>query len=683
MDCPPRPISALIPIAFVSLVTACVGSPAPVTEDMVVEASVDQLQAWMASGRLTSRALTEIYLSRIDRYDRHGPRINSLLEVNPRALTIADSLDRERRGGRGRGPLFGIPVVVKDAMATADLMRTSNGAYWLMDATPTTDATVVAKLREAGALILAKSNMDEMACCNGIHSGRGGGVRNPYDPDRFASGSSSGSAASVAANLAVLSLGGDTRSSIRFPASVTSLVGLKPTMGLISRAGVIPGDIHLDVVGPLARTVTDVTIVTGVLAGPDDRDPYTRAAADSALTDYRPFLIENALQGVRLGIAREGFFGLNPAIDSVMEVALSELQRAGAVLVDSIVIEAIPFAGGRDEDARVLDNASALALDQYLRALTPDSPVRSFAQLRAELLLGQYPTGLDRSGLRFAAGVDVDVDSLPRYSLDSPEVRNAFQQFLQEQRDLVMTQMDGHDLAAIVFPTTSTLTGLILPSARVPDTPSRSRGRPEIANYAGLPELTVPAGYTSSGFPVGMSLLGPAFSEGTLLGLGYAFEQATHHRRPPDLSRVPSPVDPWIPAVPANDAFADRTALTGTSGSMGGNLLLASVEVDEPRTSARGIDRTVWFSFTPDRSGELILDDVGSAPARLDLVVYDGGARLDRLGRAARARRDRDLNAMKVSLAVRAGATYPIVVGAETSSMAGGTFVLNWRLEAR
>ena len=458
-------LTALGISALSTIVMACGDSDVPLSETQVVEATIDMLGDLMSSGELTSRRLTEIYLARIERYDRRGPRLNSLLEVNPGALAIADSLDRERRENGPRSPLHGIPVILKDAMATADQMRTSNGSYLLMDAVVTQDATVAHKLRESGALILAKANMDEMACCNGVFSGRGGGVRNPYDLDRFASGSSSGSAASVAANLAVVSLGGDTRSSIRFPASVTSLVGLKPTTGLISRAGVIPGDVHLDVVGPMARTVTDVAIVTGILAGFDQRDPYTLAGADHALDDYRPFLQRDALVGVRIGIARQGFFGFSPAIDSVTEDALRVLEREGAILVDSVTIEAIPYAGGREDDANVLRASASWALDQYLKSLSSDSPIRSLNQLRAAAWLGRYPTNFAPGfARRFAA--DTANWNPADYPLDRPEVTEAFERFISEQRDQVMAVLQAEELSAIVFPTTSRLTGLLIPAVQ-------------------------------------------------------------------------------------------------------------------------------------------------------------------------------------------------------------------------
>jgi amidase len=665
-----------------TLAAAAQQAPATVTESTVVEATVDQLQAWMKSGRLTSRRLTEIYLSRIDRYDRHGPRINSLLEVNPQALQIADSLDRERHTKGPRSALHGIPVILKDAIATADQLRTSNGSYWLMDATPTHDATVARKLKDAGALILAKGNMDEMACCNGVFSGRGGAVRNPYDLDRFSSGSSSGPAAAISTNLGVVSIGGDTRSSIRFPASVTSIVGLKPTMGLISRAGVIPGDVHLDVVGPMARTVTDVAIATGLLTGVDPRDYYTRISDGISLRDYRPFLKRGALRGARIGIARDGFFGLNASIDSVMETALAALRQEGAILVDSIPLNAIPFAGGRADDAKVLNAASALALDQYLKDLTPDSPVRSRAQLRAAALLNPFPSNFGADYGRGSFSVDTGTTPLAEYTLDNPKVRAAFEKFINEQRGLVMTQMEAQHLDAIVFPTTSTLTDLLVPPTRVSDPGSTSRGKPEIANYSGLPEITVPAGYTGNGFPVGMSLLGSAFSEGKLLGLAYAFEQATHSRRPPNLAKAPTPINAFIPDVPANDAFANRMRIEGASGSVSGSLLMAGVEFGEPRTSARPIDRTVWFSYVAERDGQLTIDDAGSLPSRNDLVVYGGGTSLDRLESPTRGRRSTRAGPVQVSISVKAGTTYLIVLGTDANSVKGGRYVLNWRLDA-
>ena len=641
----------------------------------VVEATIDQLQAWMESGELTSRELVEIYLERIYAYDRGGPRINSLVELNPDALAVADSLDRERRTSGPRGPLHGIPVILKDAISTADRMRTTNGSYLFMNAVVVEDATVAARLREAGAVFLAKSTMDEMACCNGVVSGRGGGVRNPYDLDRSASGSSGGSAAAVAINLGVVSLGGDTRSSIRFPASVSSVVGLKPTMGLISRAGVIPGDVHLDVVGPIARTVTDVAIATGILAGVDSRDPYTEAGAGNALSDYRPFLNVDALQGARLGIARDGFFGISSAIDSVMEAALAALRDAEAVLVDSIQIEAISYGGDRDEDVDLLQASALWAMDDYLKGLGDGSPARSLDQFVAQMWLSQYPTALPPGHKNWLTHPDMDPADFP---VTHPDVVAAWERMIEEQREIVMSEVEEHQLDAIIFPTSSTFTRRFAEIMDAP-APPRSRGVPEIANYAALPEITVPAGYTGSGFPVGLSFLGRAFSEGELFGLAFAFEQATRHRRPPDLSRRPTPIEAELDPVAENDDFEDRIGLSGIEGTVRGNNLQTGVEVGEPRFNSAGIDRTVWYSYRAPSSGELTLDTSGSAPNRQDIAVFTGD-RFGRLDLVEASSFDSDLYAPRVSVPVTAGVTVQIVVGTSYRSVRNGRFQLNWRL---
>jgi amidase len=662
------------------LAGAVTGCDAPASHGStvdVVDATIDELQTWMESGELTSRELVQLYLERIYSYDRHGPRINSLVELNPDALAIADSLDQERRQLGPRGPLHGIPVILKDAIATADRMRTTNGSYLFMDAVVVEDATVAARLRDAGAVLLAKSTMDEMACCNGVVSGRGGGVRNPYDLDRSASGSSGGSAAALAANFGVVSLGGDTRSSIRFPASATSVVGLKPTMGLISRAGVIPADVHLDVVGPLARTVTDVAITTGILAGLDPRDPYTRRAPAGLPSDYRPFLREGALEGARLGIAREGFFGINSVIDTVMEGALASLERAGAILVDSIVIEAIPYGGGREEDVALLGVSALRAFDDYLRGLGPGSPARSLDQFTAQVWLSHYPTALPR-GLRGWLGwFTPDTLGPADYPITHPEVVAAFERFIEEQRNIVLSEMEEHDLDAIIFPTSSTLPRLFVERMDAPAT--TSRGQPEIANYGALPEITVPAGYTGEGFPVGLSFLGRPFSEGELFGLAFAFETATQHRTSPDLSNRPSPVTPDLDPLPANDDFADRTSLIGAEGTVRGTNLRAGVEVGEPRFNQAGIDRTVWYSYVAREAGELILDLGGSSPNRPDLAVF-AGARYGDLELLEAGTFDSELNASRLSINVVSGTAYQIVVGTSYDGVRNGRFQLNWRL---
>lgn len=664
----------------VILAGALTGCDAPASNGSTVDvvgATIDELQSWMESGALTSRELVQLYLERIYSYDRGGPRINSLVELNPDALAVADSLDRERRRQGPRGPLHGIPVILKDAISTADRMRTTNGSYLFMDAVVVQDATVAARLRDAGAVLLAKSTMDEMACCNGVVSGRGGGVRNPYDLDRSASGSSGGSAAAVAADLGVVSLGGDTRSSIRFPASATSVVGLKPTMGLISRAGVIPGDVHLDVVGPMARTVTDVAITTGILAGPDPRDPYTRRAPPGLPSDYRPFLRAGALQGARLGIARKGFFGIDSAIDTVMEGALAALERAGAMLVDSIVIEAIPYGGDREEDVALLEVSALRAFDDYLRGLGAGSPARSLDQFTAQTWLSHYPTALPRGLGGWLGWFTPDTLRPADYPVTHPDVVAAFERFIEEQRDIVLSEMDAHDLDAIVFPTSSTLPRRFIEGMDAPST--TSRGQPEIANYGALPEITVPAGYTGEGFPVGLSLLGRPFSEGELFGLAFAFETATGHRRPPDLSKRPSPVAPDLDPLPANDDFADRTSLVGAEGTVRGNNLRAGVEAGEPRFNRAEIDRTVWYSYAAREAGELVLDLGGSSPDRPDLAVFMG-TRYGDLELLDAGAFDSEVNASRLSIDVIGGATYQIVVGTSYDGVRNGRFQLNWRL---
>jgi amidase len=674
---------ATLGVILAGAVTGCGGPASNGSTVEVVDATIDQLQTWMESGELTSRELVQLYLERIYSNDRGGPRINSLVELNPDALAIADSLDQERRQQGPRGPLHGIPVILKDAISTADRMRTTNGSYLFMDAVVVQDATVASRLREAGAVLLAKSTMDEMACCNGVVSARGGGVRNPYDLDRSASGSSGGSAAAVAANFGVVSLGGDTRSSIRFPASVTSVVGLKPTMGLISRAGVIPGDVHLDVVGPLARTVTDVAITTGILAGPDPRDPYTRRAPAGLPSDYRPFLREGALQGARLGIARKGFFGINSAIDTVMEGALASLERAGAVLVDSVVIEAIPYGGDREEDVALLEVSALRAFDDYMRGLGEGSPARSLDQFTAQIWLSHYPTALQRGHSGWVSWFSPDTLRPADYPITHPDVVAAFERFIEEQRNIVLSEMEEHDLDAIIFPTTSTLPELFVETMDVAAT--TSRGQPEIANYGGLPEITVPAGYTGAGFPVGLSLLGRPFSEGELFGLAFAFETATHHRKSPDLAKRPTPVSPDLDPLPANDNFADRTSLVGAEGTVRGSNLRAGVEVSEPRFNQEGIDRTVWYSYRARETGELVLDVGGSSPNRQDLAVFVGAryGDLELLGAGtvdADRPFDSELKAPRLSIRVVGGTTYQIVVGTSYDGVRNGRFQLNWRL---
>ncbi|MEL6248952.1 MAG: amidase family protein, partial [Cyanobacteria bacterium J06627_15] len=335
-------------------------------------ATIPELQAAMAAGDLTSEQLVQRYLDRIEAYDDQGPAISALISVNPNALAEAAALDAEREAGNLRGPLHGIPIILKDNYDTAD-MPTTAGSVVLEGSLPPDDAFVVARLRDAGAIILGKANMSEFAFSYGRlgYSSLGGLTLNPYDLTRNASGSSSGTAAAIAANFAVLGTGTDTAGSIRGPASVTGLVGIKPTQGLISRDGIVPLTLSFDVAGPMAKTVTDAAIALGIMAGPDPNDPRTAESEGSYYTDYTQFLDADALAGARIGVARQ-FMGGNPEVDALTEAAIEQLEAAGATVVDITFPEELLSPWGFMAPA--VNNEFEGQIEAYFATLSPSYP---------------------------------------------------------------------------------------------------------------------------------------------------------------------------------------------------------------------------------------------------------------------------------------------------------------------
>lgn len=482
--------------------------------------SLTALREGLERGELTSRGLAESYLARIEALDRQGPMLQSMLDLNPDALRIADSLDAERAAGRVRGPLHGIPVVVKDNIATADGMTTTAGSLALEGVIAREDAFVVSRLREAGALILGKANLSEWAnfrstASSSGWSGRGGQVRNPYVLDRSPCGSSSGSGVAVAANLAPVAVGTETDGSVVCPSAINGIVGIKPTMGLVSRSGIIPIAASQDIAGPMARSVTDAAILLTAIAGSDPGDAATEGVVPAA--DYTSTLNADALQGARVGVVRPGLTGYHTATDSVFELAIAELRTAGAIVVDSL---RLPHMGDYEEaEYTILLHEYKDGLDRYLGALDSTAPVRSLAQViefnrreaarsmpyfRQEIMLtAQATSGLDapvyQEALRTARLAGRGIDSL-----------------------LALERLD-----AIIAPTTSASWAI---DPVVGDHYLGAASTP--AAVAGYPHITVPMGFVHE-LPVGLSFFGAAFSEPTLLGLAYSYEQATQHRRAP------------------------------------------------------------------------------------------------------------------------------------------------------
>jgi amidase len=488
------------------------------------EATLAQLRDGMASGRWTSRRIVEQYLARIAATDRAGPSLHSIIETNPDALSIAEQLDRERANGRTRGPLHGVPVLLKDNIDTADRMTTTAGSLALEGSVPPRDSHVAERLRAAGAVLLAKANMSEWANIRSNRSSsrwsaRGGQCRNPFVLDRNPCGSSSGSAAAVSANLGALAVGTETDGSIVCPASANGVVGVKPTVGLVSRAGVIPISHTQDTAGPLCRTVADAAALLTALAGPDPRDVATQAAAGHVAPDYTRFLRRDGLRGARIGVARAKFFGYNDATDRLAEEALDAVRRAGAVVVDPADI---PHAGTYDDaELEVLLYELKADLNAYLATLGPTAPVRTLADVIAF-------NEREREREMPWFGQELFVQAEAKGPLTTPGYLKALRTCRRVSRsqgiDAVMAR---HRLDALVAPTgnpawpTDPVNG---------DHFTGSSSTP--AAVAGYPSVSVPMGYVA-GLPVNLSFFGRAWSEPTLLRLAYAFEQISMQRKAP------------------------------------------------------------------------------------------------------------------------------------------------------
>ncbi len=490
---------------------------------MLTDSSLASLQSSLASGALSARRLTELYLERIDQLDRRGPALNAVIELNPDALHIADALDAERQARGPRGPLHGLPVLLKDNIDTADRMLTTAGSLALDGCRAAQEAEVARRLRQAGAVILGKTNLSEWANFRAEHSAsgwssRGGQTRNPYALDRNPSGSSSGSAVAVAASLCAAAVGTETDGSIVSPAQANGIAGLKPTVGLVSRAGIIPISHSQDTAGPMARSVADLALLLGALAGPDPRDPASAAAQGQSHADYTTFLDPNGLRGARLGVARN-FFGFDARVDRLMETCLDVLKQRGAELVDPASVELPP--GADEAEFEVLLHEFKAGLNRYLGQLGPDAQVHSlrdvieFNERHARQVMPYF-------------GQEVMLKAEARGPLTSEAYLKALETCRRVARteglDRVLAQ---HRLDALVAPTggpawlTDYVTG-----------DHHSGGSSSLAAVAGYPSLTVPAGQVF-GLPVGLSFIGGAFQEPTLLRLAYAFEQAHPARRPP------------------------------------------------------------------------------------------------------------------------------------------------------
>ena len=516
-------LSVLTVAALASRFSVAASAQAPPAAFVLDEVTVDQLQQWMQTGRYTSRQLVDLYLARIEQIDRSGPTLRSVLEVNPEARTIADALDAERQAKGPRGPLHGIPVLIKDNIDTADRMMTTAGSLALEGSIAARDAFVVERLRAAGAVILGKTNLSEWANFRSSKSssgwsGRGGQTKNPYALDRNPCGSSSGTGSAIAANLAAIGVGTETDGSIVCPSSVAGLVGIKPTVGLVSRSGIIPISHSQDTAGPMARTVADAAVLLTAMTGVDGRDIATKASSGKA-ADYSKGLDSGALKGARIGVARKRYFGYSPAADRVIDAAIDEMKSRGAVIVDPADI---PTAATIDDcELDILLYEFKAGLNAYLGGLGPSAKVRSLADVIA------FNEREKAREMPFF-GQELFVMAEKKGPLTSPAYRRVLATCQSRARalgiDAVMTRLR---LDAIVAPTGSPAWPTDLLNG---DHFLGASSSP--AAVAGYPSITVPAGAVH-GLPVGLAFTGRKWSEQKLIALAYAFEQATKHRQAP------------------------------------------------------------------------------------------------------------------------------------------------------
>jgi amidase len=487
------------------------------------EMSLAELGDGMTAGKYTARSLVEKYLERIGDIDTSGPALNSVIELNHDALAIADSLDAERRSKGPRGPLHGIPILIKDNIGTADHMMTTAGSLALLGFTPAKDSGVARRLRESGALILGKTNLSEWANFRSSHSssgwsGRGGQTHNPYAHDRSPCGSSSGSGAAVSASLCGAAVGSETDGSIVCPSSANGVVGIKPTVGLVSRAGIIPISHSQDTAGPMGRTVADAAILLGALAGVDPEDSATKVPGRKAAADYRKFLEPGGLRGARIGVVHKSY-DFSESVTGVVRAALDAMKHEGAVLVDPVEIASL----GKFDDSEtdVLLYEFKHDLNAYLASAGPEAPVHSLKEIIA------FNEEFAARELAYF-GQDLFVSAEKK----GPLTDKAYQEALAKNHRLTQAEgidaaMEKYRLDALVAPTAgpSWLIDLV-------DGDHDTGGTSSLAAVAGYPNINVPAGFVF-GMPVGLSFFGRAWSEPTLIKIAYAFEQATHHRTRP------------------------------------------------------------------------------------------------------------------------------------------------------
>lgn len=505
------------------------------------QATIADIQAAYKKGTLTAEKLTELYLARIAAYDKSGPAINTVITANPHALAEAKALDAERKAGKVRGPLHGIPIVLKDNYDTFDLPTTA-GSQLLEGSIPPDDAFVVKKLREAGAIILAKVNLSEFAGGGGSVSGAtdpevlkagtvpngsstaGGQTLNPHDLTRGPSGSSGGTGAAIAATFAQFGLGTDTGGSIRGPSSANGLAGLKPTLGLLSRDGIVPLTLSFDTGGPIARSVYDIAVALSAMTGVDRADAATAKSAGKYEKDYTKFLKAGSLKGARIGVARD-FMGQDPETDRVVEESIATLKKLGAEIVDPVKYPDFLLQSRGPTYSIMMASEFKAQITDYLKTLKPGFP-KSFDELvsKANDPATGYRSPEKAYALKYTAARALD--------LNDPVYLAAKNEGIAFVTSSVMALFAKYKLDAIIYPTSPR------PATMIAGRPPTPVSATNIANMTGFPDLIVPAGITKDGLPVTISFFGPAWSEAKLLGYGFDFEQATGSRRLPKTTPI-------------------------------------------------------------------------------------------------------------------------------------------------
>jgi amidase len=487
------------------------------------EISIRELSLGLQNGKYSSEDITRLYLERIENLDRQGPELHAIIETNPDALQIARDLDEEMRKKGPRSPLHGIPVVVKDNIDTHDGMTTTAGSLALEGSIPPRDSEVAKRLKEAGAIILAKANLSEWANFRSFSSssgwsGRGGQCRNPYILDRSPCGSSSGSAVAVSANLCPVAIGTETNGSILCPSNANGIVGIKPTVGLVSRRGIVPISHNQDTAGPMARTVADAAALLNVISGPDPRDPATVEADKKSKPDYTAFLNPDGLAGKRLGVARE-FFDFHPKVEALMETALADLEKMGAVLVDPVEFPDNDELGSASFNVLLYD--FRVDLEEYLRGLPGENTPRTLAEL-----IEFNESNKDREMPWFEQEIFLKAEETKTVSeVDYLKDLKKIQDFYRAKG--IDKLMDEHKLDAIIAPSGGPAWTIELLYGD-----HGGGGSSSPAARSGYPNITVPAGYIHK-LPVGISFFGRAWSEPVLIEAAYAYEQGTGHRKPP------------------------------------------------------------------------------------------------------------------------------------------------------